>query len=73
MNSIVFVFMIPIAYLDGEEAVKEPKLFIKKMKPSYKIFDLPKNVIHLNGNEFDNRDKNLIEVIITKEEVEYFG
>jgi hypothetical protein len=82
INSLVFVFQIPIVCLTDDVYSIQP-LIIKTIKPDYhlkinKTEYLHKNIMkqqntkniihHINGNEFDNRKQNLLEISITEEE-----
>ncbi|CAL6101139.1 Hypothetical_protein [Hexamita inflata] len=84
VNSLVFIYEIPICYLTEEDITAEG-LLIMSIKADKHLKNINNQYIHslyndhpdqdtivhhINSNEFDNRKENLITLTVTEQEIE---
>ncbi|CAL6097181.1 Hypothetical_protein [Hexamita inflata] len=84
VNSLIFIYEIPICYLTEDDITAEP-LLIMNIQDDIHLKNINNKHIHLqdrnienqqtivhhiNSNEFDNRESNLITLTVTQDEID---
>ncbi|CAL6037632.1 Hypothetical_protein [Hexamita inflata] len=84
VNSLIFIYEIPICYLTEDDITAEPLLIMniqddihlkninnKHIHLQYRNIENQQSIVHhINSNEFDNRESNLITLTVTQDEID---
>ncbi|CAL6077450.1 Hypothetical_protein [Hexamita inflata] len=84
VNSLIFIYEIPICYLTEDDITAEPLLIMniqddihlkninnKHIHLQYRNIENQQSIVHhINSNEFDNRESNLISLTVTQDEID---